>query len=48
MAESEEELKHLFMRVMEESEKIGLKLDIQDFQGARGLRFCLVMQGTLV
>ena len=29
MAESEEELKSLLMRVKEESEKIGLKLNIQ-------------------
>ena len=29
MAESEEELKNLFMKVKEESEKIGLKLNIQ-------------------
>ena len=29
MAESEEELKNLLMRVKEESEKAGLKLDIQ-------------------
>ena len=29
MAESEEELKHLLMRVKEESEKAGLKLSIQ-------------------
>ena len=29
MAESEEELKSLFMKVKEESEKVGLKLDIQ-------------------
>ena len=29
MAESEEELKHLLMRVKEESEKVGLKLNIQ-------------------
>ena len=29
MAESEEELKRLLMKVKEESEKIGLKLDIQ-------------------
>ena len=28
-AESEEELKSLFMRVKEESEKVGLKLNIQ-------------------
>ena len=29
MAESEEELKRLFMKVKEESEKVGLKFDIQ-------------------
>ena len=29
MAESEEELKSLFMKVKEESEKVGLKLHIQ-------------------
>ena len=29
MAESEEELKHLLMQVKEESEKVGLKLNIQ-------------------
>ena len=29
MAESEEELKSLFMKMKEESEKIGLKLNIQ-------------------
>ena len=29
MAESEEELKSLFMRVKEESEKAGLKLNVQ-------------------
>ena len=29
MAESEEELKSLLMRVKEESEKVGLKLNIQ-------------------
>ena len=29
MAESEEELKHLLMKVNEESEKVGLKLNIQ-------------------
>ena len=29
MAESEEELKRLFMKVKEESEKVGLKLNIQ-------------------
>ena len=30
MAEREEELKSLFMKVKEESEKVGLKLNIQD------------------
>ena len=29
MAESEEELKHLLMKVKEESEKVGLKLNVQ-------------------
>ena len=29
MAESEEELKNLLMKVKEESEKVGLKLNIQ-------------------
>ena len=29
MAENEEELKSLFMKVKEESEKVGLKLNIQ-------------------
>ena len=29
MAESEKELKSLFMKVKQESEKVGLKLDIQ-------------------
>ena len=30
MAESEEELKNLLMKVKEESEKVGLKLNIQE------------------
>ena len=30
MAESEEELKSLFLKVKKESEKVGLKLNIQD------------------
>ena len=34
MEESEEELKHLLMKVKEKSEKVGLKLNIQD--GERG------------
>ena len=29
MAESEDELKHFLMKVKEESEKVGLKLNIQ-------------------
>ena len=29
MAESEEEIKNFFMKVKEESEKVGLKLNIQ-------------------
>ena len=32
MAESEEELKRLLMKVKEESEKVGLKLNIQETQ----------------
>ena len=32
MAESEEELKSLFMKVKEESEKVGLKLNIQEIK----------------
>ena len=33
MAESEEELKSLLMKVKEQSEKVGLKLNIRDFPG---------------
>ena len=33
MAESEEELKSLLMKVKEESEKVGLKLNIQKRSG---------------
>ena len=33
MAESEEKLKSLFMKVKEESEKVGLKLNIQKLNG---------------
>ena len=36
MAESEEELKILFMKVKEESEKVGLKLNIQTKNMASG------------
>ena len=32
MAESEEELKSLLMKVKEESEKVGLKLNIQNMK----------------
>ena len=32
MAESEEELKSLLMKVKEESEKVGLKLNIQNYK----------------
>ena len=36
MAESEEELKSLWMKVKEESEKVGLKLNIQKTKMASG------------
>ena len=36
MAESEEELKSLLMKVKEESEKVGLKLNIQKMKMASG------------
>ena len=36
MAESEEELKSLLMKVKEESEKVGLKLNIQKTEMASG------------
>ena len=38
MAESEEELKSLLMKVKEESEKVGLKLNIQKTRSERGTR----------
>ena len=38
MAESEEELKSLLMKVKEESEKVGLKVNIQD-HGIRSHHF---------
>ena len=38
MAESEEELKSLLMKVKEESEKVGLKLNIQKTKVIRKLR----------
>ena len=37
MAESEEELKSLLMKVKEENEKVGLKLNIQKTKMASGL-----------
>ena len=39
MAESEEELKSLLMKVKEESEKVGLKLNIQKMNGIRSHHF---------
>ena len=39
MTESEEELKSLLMKVKEESEKIGLKLNIQKDHGIRSHHF---------
>ena len=39
MAESEEELKSLLMKVKEESEKVGLKLNIQKTIKLSKLRF---------
>ena len=38
MAESEEELKSLLMKVKEESEKVGLKLNIQKTKIMHGIR----------
>ena len=37
MAESEEELKSLLMKVKEESEKVGLKLNIQKTQHSENI-----------
>ena len=44
MAESEEELKGLLMKVKEESEKIGLKLNIQNMKsgGKVTLHTCII------
>ena len=39
MAESEEELKSLLMKVKEESEKVGLKLNIQKMNGIQSDHF---------
>ena len=38
MAESEEDLKNLLMRLKEESEKVGLKLNIQKTKIMHGIR----------
>ena len=43
MADSEEELKGLFMKVKEESEKAGLKLNIQKL---KTMAFCLSLHGN--
>ena len=43
MAESEEELKSLLMNVKEESEKVGLKLNIQETRGLTSGRFSSVL-----
>ena len=45
MAESEEELKSLLMKVKEESEKAGLKLNIQEKIMASGLITSWQMDG---
>ena len=45
MAESEEELKNLLMKVKEESEKVGLKLNIQK---AKIMAFCPITSGQIV
>ena len=42
MAESEEELKSLLMKVKEESEKVGLKLNIQKLRPWHGVPFSSV------
>ena len=44
MAESEEELKSLLMKVKEESEKIGLKLNIQETKFSSVTQFSSVAQ----
>ena len=44
MAESEEELKSLFMKVKEESEKSGLKLNIQK---TKSMASCPITSGQI-
>ena len=46
MAESEKELKYLLMEVKEESEKVGLKLNIQKDQGIRSHHFMATRWGN--
>ena len=43
MAESEEELKSLLMKVKEESEEAGLKLNIQNMEITNGILSCYFM-----
>ena len=48
MAESEEELQRLLMKVKEESEKVGLKLNIQKTKiMAKGVRQTVIMKHAL-
>ena len=48
MAESEEELKSLLMKVKEESESVGLKLNIQKTKiMAKGVRQTVIMKHAL-
>ena len=48
MAESEEELKSLLMKVKEESENVGLKLNIQKTKiMAKGVRQTVIMKHAL-
>ena len=44
MAESEEELKSLLMKVKEESEKVGLKLNIQEENTKHWTNKCLLFK----
>ena len=50
MAESEEELKSILMKVKEESEKVGLKLNIQNIKimAFRSIISCQINGGGLV
>ena len=43
MAESEEELKSLLMKVKEESEKVGLKLNTADGDYSHEIKRCLLL-----